>query len=69
MLVLTMAGLLGYLADKARRRSRMTRYDHRQNNSGSSPREPLRLEDEERLERLREEVRRYEQDLRELADA
>ncbi len=37
--------------------------------NGNVLRDGVLPDDDERIERLREEVRRYEQDLRELADA
>jgi hypothetical protein len=61
------AGLLRRFWGRARRRSWVRHDDHNEHNSGHAPRE--RREDDERIKRLREEVKRYEQDLRELADA
>jgi hypothetical protein len=67
-------GFLGYIRNRGKRRSAWTMkndHDHNQDRNGTGwDREQDRGEDAGRVdELLREQMRRYEQDLHELADA
>jgi hypothetical protein len=72
MLLAVAMGLLDYIRERARRRSWMRHDDHKhngRNGDNGNGHFSERGNEDARAEQLREEVRRYEQDLRELADA
>lgn len=63
-------GLLGYIRNRGKRRSAWMNHDDHNHNGNGFKRDRDRDEDARRIDQLqREEMRRYEQDLRELADA
>lgn len=63
-------GLLGYIRNGGKRRSAWMKHDDYKHNGNGFKREKDRGEDARRVDELqREQMRRYEQDLRELADA
>ena len=73
ILVLIAMGLLRRKRDRAKLGSRMKHDDynstHNAHNGALRREDASHGDDDVRAERLREEVKRYEQDLRELADA
>jgi hypothetical protein len=63
-------GLLGYIRNRGKRKAAWMKKNDYTHNGNGPDRDRDRSEDARRVdERLREEMRRYEQDLRELADA